>query len=234
MSQVVGSQVPRCHGLCGSQTSNFKRTGDKGSVSFHLDGKLISKAHNVGVPLDVQGKRYPGIYPSMGPGERLAQKIGGLAIGHGLFSLLDAFPFQHPEAPELAVDPRAEPPVRTRRARVLRQLPGRDRPAGRRRRGRRLTAHRIKRVEAEALLRCCGAARDRALHPRPHAAPTGGPPCHRTAAVPVPDRSGRAGGLSPVWPGSPTRAHRAPHPRPSRRPSTCGRRLRPARHRSCR
>jgi hypothetical protein len=103
MSQVVGSQVPRCHGLCGSQTSNFKRTGDKGSVSFHLDGKLISKARNVGVPLDVQGKRYTGIYPSMGPGERLAQKIGGLAIGHGLFSLLDAFPFQHPEAPELSV-----------------------------------------------------------------------------------------------------------------------------------
>lgn len=60
-------------------------------------------AMNVGVPLDVQGKKYTGIYPSMGPGEPLAQKISGFVIGHGLFSLLDAFPFQHPEAPELAV-----------------------------------------------------------------------------------------------------------------------------------
>ncbi len=29
--------------------------------------------------------------------------MGPVAIGHGLFSLLDAFPFQHPESPELAV-----------------------------------------------------------------------------------------------------------------------------------
>jgi hypothetical protein len=26
-----------------------------------------------------------------------------VTIGHGLFSLLDAFPFQHPDAPELSV-----------------------------------------------------------------------------------------------------------------------------------
>ena len=30
-------------------------------------------------------------------------KIEKFVIGHGLFSLLDAFPYQHPEAPELAV-----------------------------------------------------------------------------------------------------------------------------------
>lgn len=81
----------------------FTRKGDKGTVEFFLDGKRVSKVKNVGVPLDVQGKRYTGIYPSMGPGEPLAGKIAGFAIGHGLFSLLDAFPFQHPEAPELAV-----------------------------------------------------------------------------------------------------------------------------------
>ena len=63
----------------------------------------MSKVRKVGVPLDVQHKPYTGIYPSMGSGEPLANKINGFAIGHGLFSLLDAFPFQHPEAPELAV-----------------------------------------------------------------------------------------------------------------------------------
>ncbi len=81
----------------------FTRKGDKGTVSYYLDGRLISKVRNVGVPLDVQGKKYSGIYPSLGAGEPLAPKISGFAIGHGLFSLLDAFPFQHPDAPELAV-----------------------------------------------------------------------------------------------------------------------------------
>lgn len=81
----------------------FTRKGDKATVRFYLDGRRISKVRDVGVPLDVQGRRYSGIYPSLGPGEPLARQIGGFAIGHGLFSLLDAFPFQHPEAPELAV-----------------------------------------------------------------------------------------------------------------------------------
>lgn len=78
-------------------------SGEKGSVAYYLDGRLVSKVKNVGVPLDVQGQRYSGIYPSMGPGEPVAKMVSGFAIGHGLFSLLDAFPFQHPEAPELAV-----------------------------------------------------------------------------------------------------------------------------------
>ncbi len=81
----------------------FTRNNGKGTVSFYLNGRLISKVQNVGVPLDVQRKAYTGIYPSMGPGEQVANQISGFAIGHGLFSLLDAFPFQHPEAPELAV-----------------------------------------------------------------------------------------------------------------------------------
>ena len=81
----------------------FTRKGTRGTVEFFLDGRRVSKVRNVGVPLDVQRQRYTGIYPSMGPGERVASQISGFAIGHGLFSLLDAFPFQHPEAPELAV-----------------------------------------------------------------------------------------------------------------------------------
>lgn len=76
---------------------------DAGKVEYFLDGALFASVDNVGVPLDVQGVPFTGIYPSYGPGEALAGKIHSLSIGHGLFSLLDAFPFQHPERPDLAV-----------------------------------------------------------------------------------------------------------------------------------
>jgi len=76
---------------------------DSGSVSYYLDGALVSHVDNVGIPLDKQGVPSAGIYPSYGPGEALGGKIRSLTIGHGLFSLLDAFPFQHPDRPDLAV-----------------------------------------------------------------------------------------------------------------------------------
>jgi hypothetical protein len=63
-------------------------------VQYFLDNRLVDTVRNVGVPLDAQGVRYTGIYPSLGPGERLANKISSFSIGHGTFSLLDAFPFQ--------------------------------------------------------------------------------------------------------------------------------------------
>jgi hypothetical protein len=74
-----------------------------GSVDFSFDGALVAHVNHVGVPLDQQGVPFTGIYPSLGAGEELGGKIDSLVIGHGLFSLLDAFPFQHPDAPELAV-----------------------------------------------------------------------------------------------------------------------------------
>ncbi|MEA2193173.1 MAG: hypothetical protein QOI73_3294 [Solirubrobacteraceae bacterium] len=73
------------------------------SVEYRLDGRRIARVRNVGVPLDKQGVKYTGTYPSLGPGERLASKLNSFSLGHGLFSVVDAFPFQHPEAPELAV-----------------------------------------------------------------------------------------------------------------------------------
>jgi hypothetical protein len=73
-------------------------------VDFFFDGKAVAHVDHVGVPLDVQGVPYTGLYPSLGAGEELGGKINSLAIGHGLFSLLDAFPFQHPDAPELSVN----------------------------------------------------------------------------------------------------------------------------------
>jgi hypothetical protein len=75
----------------------------QGHADYYLDGALFAHVDHVGVPLDAQGVGYTGTYPSNGPGEELGSRINSLAIGHGLFSLLDAFPFQHPESPELSV-----------------------------------------------------------------------------------------------------------------------------------
>ena len=73
------------------------------SVEYRLDGRLITKVKNVGIPLDRQNRAYTGTYPSLGAGESLAGKIHSFSIGHGLFSLIDAFPYQHPESPEGSV-----------------------------------------------------------------------------------------------------------------------------------
>ena len=82
---------------------SIRYSAKQNSVEYFLDGRLISKVKNVGIPLDKQGVKYTGIYPSLGLGESLAGQIGSFSIGHGLFSLIDAFPYQHPEAPELSV-----------------------------------------------------------------------------------------------------------------------------------
>ena len=81
----------------------YTRELDQSYVEYFLDGKRVSKVGKVGVPLDVQNRQYTGIYPSIGPGEELKDDVNTVFIGHGLFSLLDAFPFQHPDAPELSV-----------------------------------------------------------------------------------------------------------------------------------
>lgn len=81
----------------------FSRGPTGSAVDYHLDGVRVAHVDRVGVPLDVQGRPYTGNYPSLGPGEDLTTQLDSVVIGHGLFSLLDAFPFQHPEAPELAV-----------------------------------------------------------------------------------------------------------------------------------
>lgn len=79
------------------------RGDGKMSVEYSLDGKKVSRVADVGVPLDAQGVRFTGTYPSLGRGEKLVDQLNSVVIGHGLFSLLDAFPFQFAEAPELSV-----------------------------------------------------------------------------------------------------------------------------------
>lgn len=81
----------------------YTRSGTTSQVEYLLNDKLVSRVPYVGIPLDRQGQAFTGVYPSCGPGEPLADKISSFAIGHGLFSLLDAFPFQHPDRPDLAV-----------------------------------------------------------------------------------------------------------------------------------
>ena len=73
---------------------SYSQAGRSSSVSYLFDGRVIARVHNVGIPLDKQHTKFSGTYPSLGNGEALAGKIGPFVIGHGLFSLLDAFPFQ--------------------------------------------------------------------------------------------------------------------------------------------
>jgi Family of unknown function (DUF6081) len=80
-------------------------------VDYFLDHQPIAHVENVGIPLDKQGATFTGIYRSLGSGERLADRLDSVRFGHGLFSLLDAFPFQHPGAPELSISiPTQSPP----------------------------------------------------------------------------------------------------------------------------
>lgn len=72
-------------------------------VEYFLNGELFARVDNVGIPLDKQGLAYSGYAPSTGDGEPLKDRLNSFVIGHGLFSLLDAYPYQHPDAPELSV-----------------------------------------------------------------------------------------------------------------------------------
>ncbi len=71
-------------------------------VEYFIDGQSFTSVNNVGIPLDKQGVPFTGIYPSYGPGEVISG-LDSFVIGHGLFSLIDAFPFQHPDRPDLSV-----------------------------------------------------------------------------------------------------------------------------------
>jgi hypothetical protein len=101
-TQII-REVPAAPGVPHRVSIRFSRNASGSAADYFLDDALVAHVAHVGVPLDVQGVPYTGTYPSLGAGEELGSKINSLAIGHGLFSLLDAFPFQHPEAPELSV-----------------------------------------------------------------------------------------------------------------------------------
>lgn len=84
-------------------STRYTRGPGVSRVDYLLNGRLFASVDGVGVPLDVQGVDYTGIHPALGPGEVLNDELDSFVIGHGLFSLLDAFPYQHPERPDLSV-----------------------------------------------------------------------------------------------------------------------------------
>jgi hypothetical protein len=95
-TQII-KEVAITPGVAHNVAITYRRgTGNGDStVEFFLDGTRVAKVKHVGVPLDRQpGQKYTGIYPSYGPGEELKSKLDSFVIGHGTFSLLDAFPFQ--------------------------------------------------------------------------------------------------------------------------------------------
>jgi hypothetical protein len=81
----------------------YTRGPNASYVEYFLDGNLFTRVDNVGIPLDKQGVPYSGYAPSLGPGEPLKSRLNSFVIAHGLFSLLDAFPYQHPDRPDLSV-----------------------------------------------------------------------------------------------------------------------------------
>jgi len=101
-TQII-DQVSIAPGVSHTVAIRYSRDRRRSRVEYLLDGNRVSQVERVGIPLDAQGVKYSGIYPSLGPGELLRDKIDSVVIAHGLFSLLDAFPFQHPDAPTLNV-----------------------------------------------------------------------------------------------------------------------------------
>jgi hypothetical protein len=101
-TQIV-DEIPSAPGVAHNVSITYTHKAHEGTVEFTFDGRKVSKVDHVGIPLDKQGGSYTGTYPSLGPGENLGDQIHSFAIGHGLFSLIDGFPFQHSDAPESSV-----------------------------------------------------------------------------------------------------------------------------------
>ncbi|MEO7397434.1 MAG: DUF6081 family protein [Ilumatobacteraceae bacterium] len=99
-TQII-KEAPLARGGLHTVAIRYTRGGGESFVEYFLDNKLFARVDDVGVPLDVQGVPYTGRAPSLGSGEVLS--LDSFVIGHGLFSLLDAFPYQHPERPALSV-----------------------------------------------------------------------------------------------------------------------------------
>nr|WP_239542593.1 DUF6081 family protein [Micromonospora terminaliae] len=105
-TQIV-REVPITPGVPHRAAIRYREAGGHASVTYLLDGVVVARVGQVGVPLDRQGVAWTGTYPSLGPGEPLAGKIRSFSMAHGLFSLLDAFPFQYGCTPPDATGPGA-------------------------------------------------------------------------------------------------------------------------------
>src|SRR6266436_381829 len=82
-TQII-DEVPIAAGVPHTVAIRYSRERHGTLVEYLLDGKRVSKVERVGIPLDAQGVKYSGIYPSLGPGELLRDKINSVTIAHGL------------------------------------------------------------------------------------------------------------------------------------------------------
>ncbi len=105
-SQQMYTQIIREHAIAAGPHRygiRFWRNAEGSGTDYMLDGEVVDRIRRIGVPLDRQGVAYSGRWPALGDGEEIASQIDSIAIAHGLFSVLDSFPFQHHDAPELSV-----------------------------------------------------------------------------------------------------------------------------------
>ena len=76
-------------------------------VEWMIDGEVVFQQHKLGIPLDVQRKGYfknnPITDPSQGPGELVKKQMNTMIFGHGVFSLLDVFPYQQAPGPSVTI-----------------------------------------------------------------------------------------------------------------------------------
>jgi hypothetical protein len=101
-TQII-KEVPVTPGKKHKVAIRYTRGPSASYVEYFLDGDLFTRVDNVGIPLDQQNKLYTGYAPSLGAGEPLKSRLNSFVIAHGLFSLLDAFPYHHPDRPDLSV-----------------------------------------------------------------------------------------------------------------------------------
>jgi hypothetical protein len=102
----------------GPHNVSIRYSAKQNSVEYLLDGKVVTRVYNVGIPLDKQGVKYTGIYPSLGP-RRVARWQDQLVLDR-----------------TRAVQPDRRLPLPAPRvARAQRLHPGRNLQSGRRRAG---------------------------------------------------------------------------------------------------
>jgi hypothetical protein len=92
--------TPGMHNYAMRYTRNRAGTGAD-LLEWLIDGVGVARVARTGIPLDTQFAAYrsrtaPIRYPAAGPGEDLKPLLNTFRIGHGLFSLLDEFPFNQP------------------------------------------------------------------------------------------------------------------------------------------
>jgi hypothetical protein len=62
-------------------------------VNWLIDGQDMAEVRHVGIPLDHQERPFKGLFPSVGPGELLGDKVKSFVMGHAIFTFVDVFPY---------------------------------------------------------------------------------------------------------------------------------------------